>query len=85
MIIDKELLEALLEAPDTQMDEKLVEVVRGWNGEASALEILKALDDIVYYSWGSEFVVFLFKTILDVALEEEGITYEDIIKLREER
>ena len=82
MKLEQEFVDAISEAPDSQLDALCVDVVKSWELNPSALDILRLLDDIVYYSLGSEFSVMLFKTLLDEAIKEEGTTYEEVIKLR---
>lgn len=82
MILEQDFINLLLEAPDTQLDTSMFEIIKSWELNPSSLDILFLLDNLVCFSLASEFTIHLFKVLLDTAMEEEGITYVELVKLR---
>jgi len=78
MKIDKDLNSLILMAPETQIDPSILEDVKEWHNEPTALDILFCLDKMVYYSLGSEFSMHLFEMLLQEAMNEENITLDTL-------
>lgn len=78
MKLQKELVEGLLNAPESQLDKTILADIKNWNYEASALDILFILDKITYFSLASEFVVGIFQLLLDQAMEDEDTNFDDL-------
>jgi len=82
MKIDKALEDSLLKAPESQLDATILEDIKGWHSEPSALDLLFCLDKITYFSLASEFVIGIFQLLLNQAMEYEDITFEDLVLQR---
>lgn len=82
MKLEQELVDLILEAPDSQLDESVFNDIKGWNLEPSALDILFILDKIVYFSLGSEFTVSMFGMVLAQAMIEEDIDMDELTSQR---
>ena len=82
MQLDKELVDMLLEAPDTQLDNSLFDEINAWDLNPSALDILFILDKIVCFSLASGFAVGIFQMLLDRAIDEENTTMVELTKQR---
>lgn len=74
------LKKKLLEAPDGEMDQPLKDIIARWSDtKITALEILKALDNVVHYASASPFVHNLLNIMLSKTIDAEGITLNDLI------
>lgn len=66
------LIELLLVAPDDQLDPSLRPLIEQWDRPIpKAIQVLEVLDKCVYYSLCTDFVVSVFDTIYENALENE--------------
>lgn len=74
------LVKLLLEAPDTQMDSNLKKSIEQWTTpEPKSIEVLKTLDECVYSSQGSGFVVMALETVFKSCCLNENVSEEEII------
>jgi hypothetical protein len=72
----------LLEAPESQMDSAIKPLIAKWDEpSATPLQVLEVLDQVIYSSLGSDFVVAVLQSIYAGRLEQEGITHEEVVKL----
>jgi hypothetical protein len=72
-----DLKKILLSAPDTQLDKQMFPLIEKWDEpNATSLQILEVLDQCIFASLASGFVVNLLQTLYDVALKNEGKTHE---------
>lgn len=78
MKLPQELVEGLLDAPDTQIDHSLFEDIKSWDLNPSASDLLAILDKMVYGALASEFSINVFEALLNQAMAEEGITLEEL-------
>lgn len=69
----------LLQAPDTQLDSSVKELVKNWSEPATSLQVLEALDKTIYGSLGSGFTVKVLQMVLEEALIRENQTLESIL------
>lgn len=77
---NEESLKSLLStAPEDQLDPTLVELVKSWGDEPTALQILELLDKAAYSAGASEFVMHVLQEFLRLALIEEDTTYEAVV------
>lgn len=77
----KPLLELLCEAPESQLDASMVTLMRSWEGTPTSLQILEVLDQCTYGALASDFVLSVLDAMLNLRLEEEGKTMEEIVPL----
>ena len=75
----KALKEALLKAPDSQLDACMFPLIEKWDDNPTALQILEVLDECIYSALASGFVIVLLETMLDVAIKEENTILDDIV------
>ena len=71
----------LMEAPEGQLDESMKPLIAKWDETPTSIQILEVLDKSIYYATASDFVVRTFQIMLDMALESEKKTLEDITPL----
>lgn len=76
----KELKQLLLEAPEGHIDPSAMDTIEVWDDEPLAIQILKTLDMCVHSGLSSGFVIGVLETLLDVAMKNEQITYEELTK-----
>lgn len=72
------LKEMLLQAPDGQLDKSMFPLIEKWDEEPTAIQILEVLDQVIYASLGSGFVVSLLQMLYENALKKEGKTHKDM-------
>jgi hypothetical protein len=73
-----ELKTMLLAAPDTQLDACMFPLIEKWDEpQPTSIQILEVLDQCIFASLASDFVVFLLQGIYAGRLDAEGITHED--------
>lgn len=76
----KELIDLLLEAPDSQLDATMKPLIKEWSDPPKALEILKVLDTCVYGALASGFTITALRMLYDSAVKQEGTTHEEVAK-----
>lgn len=75
------LKDFLLIAPSDQLDPCLFPLIKKWDDEPKAVQILEVLDHVIFAALGSGFVVKLLETLYGTALKAEDIAHEDVEKL----
>lgn len=73
--------EMLLTAPNEQLDPCMFPIIERWSDEPTSLQLLEVIDKCIYASLASGFVVSLLQTLLEVAMERENVTLDDITPL----
>jgi hypothetical protein len=73
------LKEALLSAPDSQLDAQMKPLIRTWDNPPKAIQILEVLDYCIHGSLGSGFVVSLLQSLYDSACRNEGTTHDQVV------
>ena len=58
----KALKEALLKAPDSQLDACMFPLIEKWDDNPTALQILEVLDECIYSALASGFVIVLLSS-----------------------
>lgn len=71
--------EMLLKAPDDQLDRSMLSKIEDWYDPPTSLQILEVLDQCIYCSLASGFVIKVLNILLDEALKNENQTLEDIL------
>lgn len=75
------LAELLLTFSDYQLDACMHPLIRQWDEEPTALQILEVLDKCIYSSLASSFVVKALQVSYDLACIRESTTHEEVAKL----
>jgi hypothetical protein len=76
------LIELLLVAPEDQLDPSMLPLIEKWDRPTpKAVQVLEVLDKCIYSAVCTDFVVGVFQTIYDNALENEKTTHAEIEKL----
>lgn len=70
--------ELLLQAPDSELDKSMSPLIQKWDDEPTAIQILEVLDQVIYASLGSGFVVMLLQDLYKNALTREGKTHKEM-------
>ena len=73
--------EALLKAPDSQLDSSMFPLIEKWDDEPTPIQILEVLDKCIFASLASGFTIVLLENLLDMALKREKTTLEEVVKL----
>jgi len=79
--MSKSIKDTLLKAPDSQLDVSMRPLIKKWDDEPTALQILQVLDMCIFGSLASGFTVQLLQTMYDEAIRREGTTREAVEKL----
>lgn len=70
----------LLQAPDSQLDNSMKELIKKWSDPVSALEVLEVLDKSAYFSLASDFTMQVLHLSLNEALGREQTSLEELTK-----
>jgi hypothetical protein len=81
MSLSEGLQKALLSAPDSQLDDSMVEKVKEWSTPPKAIQILEVLDHCVRGSLASEVIVKALQMAYEDTCKKEGTTHEEVVKL----
>jgi hypothetical protein len=73
--------QALLVAPERQLDESMKALIRNWSDTPKAIEILEVLDLVIHGSLGSRVVRAALEVVYDDACKKEGTTSAEVSKL----
>lgn len=73
-----ELRKLFLDAPESQIDPSLVELIKKWDDHPTALQILEVLDKAIFWGAASGFVVSSLRIMLGAAMTEEDVTLEQL-------
>lgn len=76
----KELIEHLLNAPDSQLDAVMKPLIEKWSDPPTPIQVLEVLDHCINGSLSSGFVVQVLQIMYDIACKASGTTHEDVIK-----
>ena len=76
-----ELADLLLNSSDRQIDPAMHPLIRKWDEEPTALQILEVLDHCIHGGLASGFTVRALQVFYDLALQREGKTHEEIVPL----
>lgn len=79
--MNPEVINLLANAPETQLDASMRQLVKGWSSPPKAIEILEVLDKSIFSSLASGFVVTLLQLSYDDACKNENITHDELVKL----
>lgn len=77
----KELVEVLLESPDSQLDASMKPLLRKWSDPPKAVEVLEVVDYCIHGSLGSGFIVATLQSLYDIRCKAEGTTHDEVAKL----
>jgi hypothetical protein len=69
----------LLQAPDSQIDAQLKNLIGKWSETPKSIEVLESLDHCVRYSSGSDFVVSVLRAILEQSMKVENTDYDTVV------
>ena len=76
------LKEQMLAAPEEQLSQPAKDlIIQIWDDNPTAIQLLEAMDWIVYYSLASDFTVSVLDIYLTAALKREEISYEELLPL----
>ena len=75
------LVEALLQAPDSQLDAEMKPYIEKWDDPPTALQVLEVVDHCIHAALASGFVVSLLQGIYDARCKAEGVTHEHCVAL----
>lgn len=79
--MEKEIKDYLLLSPDSQLDSSMKSLIERWDSTPTSLQILEVLDQCIYASLASGFVVATLQTLYDAQLKVEGKTHQDNVPL----
>jgi len=71
----------LQEASDRQLDASMFPLIQKWDNPPTSLQVLEVLDQCIYASLASGFVVELLQIMYDDRLKAEGKTHEQNVPL----
>jgi hypothetical protein len=74
------LISILFQAPESQLDSSIKQEIRSWSSPPKAIEVLKALDDCVYGSLASGFVIHVLNILYNDACKNENTSHEEVVK-----
>jgi len=69
----------LLQAPDSQIDISLKNLISKWNEPPKSIEVLETIDHCVRYSSGSDFVVSVLNIILEQTMKDENTDFATVV------
>ena len=78
MQLEQGLVDMLLEAPESQIDFWVKEDIKGMGLNPTALDILFVLDQMVFFSGASDFIVSVFEGMLGVAILKENTSLDEL-------
>lgn len=76
----KELKGLMLEAPDGHIDKSAMDTINEWDDVPKAIQVLKTLDMCVHSGLTSGFATWVLESILNICIEQEKTTYEEVVK-----
>lgn len=80
LILDREMVQALLKFSDRSLDPAMKEKMRGWSDPPRAIEVLEVVDKIIFGSLATGVILSTLQMGLDQLIEREGITHEELVK-----
>lgn len=76
----KEIVNTLLEMPDSQIDASMQKLIRSWSEPPKAIEVLEVLDKCINGSLSSGLVVRVLQMLYDTRCKKEGTTHDECVK-----
>lgn len=73
--------ELLLMGSDSMLDASMHPLIRKWDEEPTAIQILEVLDHCIHGALASGFVVKALQVAYDLACIRESTTHEEVVKL----
>lgn len=70
---EKSLKDMMLLAPEGNIDPFLMDKIKLWDDEPTALQILEVLDNAVYAASASDMVIHILQMMFEIRTEEERI------------
>jgi hypothetical protein len=67
-------------APETQIGKHTMATIKEWDDNPTAIQLLRSIDEAIYTSDCTNFVVKTLEIYLNKAIEAEQTTYEDLVK-----
>ena len=77
--MSNDIQEALLKAPDSQLDPSVKPMIQKWKNPPTAIQILEVLDFCIHGSEASGFVVGLLQMMYNQACKAENTTHEQVV------
>lgn len=71
----------MLEAPDTSLDPGIKDIIRAWNDDFKAIDVLKAVDFCIHWGAASGFALSVLQQYYNLLLTDEGVTHSDMERL----
>jgi len=71
--------EALLKAPDSQLDATMLPYLQRWSDPPKAIEVLEVLDHCIHGALASTLVVKLLQQEYQDALKREALTHDQLV------
>lgn len=76
-----DIREHLCSMSDREIDSKMHPLIRAWDYDPKAIQILEVLDHCINGALASSFVVVSLQVLYDIALADEDTTHEEVVKL----
>lgn len=77
---DREMIDLLLAAPDSQLDVAMKPLISKWSEPPTAIQVLEVLDHCIHGSLASGFMVRFLQALYDMACKREQTTHEEVVK-----
>jgi hypothetical protein len=78
--MNKEIINLLLRAPDTQIDACIKPLISKWSDPPTPIQVLEVLDNCINGGLASGFVVTLLQEIYQITCKNNDITHDEVIK-----
>jgi hypothetical protein len=78
--VDKEMVNHLLTAPDSQLDANMKPLIEKWEDPPTPIQILEVLDHCIHGALASGFIVTLLQIMYDIACKQCSTTHEEVVK-----
>ncbi len=75
------LKKLMMEASDSQLDASMKPLIEKWGEPPTSLQVLEVLDQCIFASLASDFVVKCLQLMYDDRLKDEGKTHEQNVPL----
>ena len=76
----KELKQLMLEAPEGHIATVAMDTIKEWDETPKAIQVLKTLDMCVHSGLTSGFATWALESILNICMEQEKTTFEEVVK-----
>ena len=74
----QKLIDLLRDAPDSELDPTIVELIKGWDSPPKALDVLRVLDEAVFTGGASQLSMLALEEVLRQSMVAEGCTYKEL-------